>query len=77
MKDKMAELSRAATILFTNKDIFMASLIRIINTISLFGFAIIMPLLFVDRLDSPSLNGYRFAVFFFVTIFTNIFGNCW
>lgn len=74
MKDKMAELSRAATILFTNKDIFMASLIRIINTISLFGFAIIMPLLFVDRLGFTISEWLQiWAVFFFVTIFTNIF----
>jgi hypothetical protein len=46
----MTELSRAATILFTNRDIFYACLIHIINTLSLFGFAIVMPLLFVDRL---------------------------
>jgi hypothetical protein len=41
LRDKMTELSRAGTILFTNRDIFYACLIRIINTLSLFGFAVI------------------------------------
>lgn len=73
VKEKMTELSRAVTILFTNRNIFLACLIRIINTISLFGFAIIMPLLFVNRLDFTISEWLQiWAVFFFVTIFTNI-----
>ncbi|WP_392553379.1 MFS transporter [Orbus wheelerorum] len=73
LKDKMSELSRAATILFTNRNIFLACLIRIINTLSLFGFAIIMPLLFVDRLGFTISEWLQiWAVFFFTTIFTNI-----
>lgn len=72
--EKLTELSRAATILFTNRDIFLACLIRIINTISLFGFAIIMPLLFVNQLGFTISEWLQiWAVFFFVTIFTNIF----
>nr|WP_154927589.1 MFS transporter [Pantoea agglomerans] len=74
MRDKMTEMSRAVTILFTNQHIFYACLIRIINTLSLFGFAIIMPLLFVDRLGFTISEWLQiWAVFFFVTIFTNIF----
>ncbi|EMX8400126.1 MFS transporter [Yersinia enterocolitica] len=72
-KEKIKELSRAVTILFTNKNIFLSCLIRIINTLSLFGFAVIMPLLFVGRLGFTMSEWLQiWAVFFFVTIFTNI-----
>ncbi|MET3059731.1 MFS transporter [Serratia marcescens] len=74
IRDKLKELSRAGTVLFTNRDIFYACLIRIINTLSLFGFAIVMPMLFVDRLGFTISEWLQiWAVFFFVTIFTNIF----
>lgn len=72
-QEKIKELSRAVTILFTNRNIFLACLIRIINTLSLFGFAVIMPMLFVDRLGFSMSEWLQiWAVFFFVTIFTNI-----
>jgi len=72
-KEKISELSRAVTILFTNKNIFLSSMIRIINTISLFGFAVIMPMLFVERLGFTISEWLQiWAVFFFVTIFTNV-----
>ncbi|AJW28947.1 cytochrome C biogenesis protein CcdA [Chania multitudinisentens RB-25] len=72
-KEKLKELSRAVTILFTNRNIFLACLIRIINTLSLFGFAVIMPMLFVGRLGFSMSEWLQiWAVFFFVTIFTNI-----
>ncbi len=72
-KEKITELSRAVTILFTNRNIFLACLIRIINTLSLFGFAVIMPMLFVDRLGFSMSEWLQiWAIFFFVTIFTNI-----
>ncbi|WP_145524362.1 MFS transporter [Yersinia vastinensis] len=72
-KEKIKELSRAVTILFTNKNIFLSCLIRIINTLSLFGFAVIMPILFVGRLGFTMSEWLQiWAVFFFVTIFTNI-----
>src|SRR5471032_2727163 len=72
-KEKLAELSRAVTILFTNRNILLSCLIRIINTISLFGFAVIMPMLFVGRLGFTMSEWLQiWAVFFFVTIFTNI-----
>ncbi|GAA3604687.1 MAG: MFS transporter [Gibbsiella quercinecans] len=72
-KEKLKELSRAVTILFTNRNIFLSCLIRIINTLSLFGFAVIMPMLFVGRLGFSMPEWLQiWAVFFFVTIFTNI-----
>jgi MFS family permease len=72
-REKFTELSRAVTILFTNRNIFLACLIRIINTLSLFGFAVIMPMLFVGRLGFSMSEWLQiWAVFFFVTIFTNI-----
>ncbi|MFS2225753.1 MFS transporter [Pantoea sp. B65] len=72
-REKVTELSRAVTILFTNRNIFLACLIRIINTLSLFGFAVIMPLLFVGRLGFSMSEWLQiWAVFFFVTIFTNV-----
>jgi len=72
-KEKLNELSRAVTILFTNRNILLSCLIRIINTLSLFGFAVIMPILFVGRLGFSMSEWLQiWAVFFFVTIFTNI-----
>lgn len=72
-REKLTELSRAVTILFTNRNIFLACLIRIINTLSLFGFAVVMPLLFVGRLGFTMSEWLQiWAVFFFITIFTNI-----
>ncbi|KQN43002.1 cytochrome C biogenesis protein CcdA [Serratia sp. Leaf50] len=72
-REKLTELTRAVTILFTNKNIFMSCIIRIINTLSLFGFAVIMPMLFVGRLGFSMSEWLQiWAVFFFVTIFTNI-----
>lgn len=73
-KEKLRELSRAGTILFTNRNMFLACLIRIINTLSLFGFAVVMPMLFVGQLGFTMSEWLQiWAVFFFVTIFTNIF----
>ncbi|MGM7652407.1 MFS transporter [Serratia marcescens] len=72
-KEKLLELSRAFTLLFTNRNIFLSCLIRIINTLSLFGYAVIMPMLFVDRLGFSISEWLQiWAVFFFVTIFTNV-----
>lgn len=72
-KDKMRELSRAGTLLVTNSNIFLACLIRIINTLSLFGFAVVMPMLFVGQLGFTMSEWLQiWAVFFFVTIFTNV-----
>lgn len=73
-REKFNELSRAATLLYTNRSIMYSSMVRIINTLSLFGFAIIMPLMFVDQLGFTTSEWLQiWAVFFFTTIFSNIF----
>ncbi|UQY45005.1 RbtT/DalT/CsbX family MFS transporter [Erwinia sp. PK3-005] len=73
-REKFVELSRAITLLFTNRSIMYSSMVRIINTLSLFGFAVIMPLMFVDELGFTTSEWLQvWAVFFFTTIFSNIF----
>ncbi|MGF1687824.1 MFS transporter [Photobacterium japonica] len=73
-KEKFTELSRAVTLLYTNRNILMSSFIRIINTLSLFGFAVIMPMMFVDELGFTTSEWLQiWAVFFFATIFSNVF----
>ncbi|OCH23769.1 MFS transporter [Aliivibrio sp. 1S128] len=73
-KEKLTELSRAVTLLYTNKNILYSSFIRIINTLSLFGFAVIMPMMFVDELGFTTSSWLQvWTVFFFTTIFSNVF----
>jgi hypothetical protein len=36
-RQKFSELGRAATLLYTNRNILLSSMVRIINTLSLFG----------------------------------------
>jgi MFS family permease len=49
-------------------------MVRIINTLSLFGFAVIMPMMFVDELGFTTSEWLQvWAVFFFTTIFSNVF----
>lgn len=48
-------------------------MVRIINTLSLFGFAVIMPMMFVDELGFTTSEWLQvWAVFFFTTIFSNV-----
>ncbi|WP_180259247.1 MFS transporter, partial [Enterobacter hormaechei] len=69
-REKFAELGRAATLLYTNRSILLSSMVRIINTLSLFGFAVIMPMMFVDELGFTTSEWLQvWAVFFFTTIF--------
>jgi len=71
---KLKELSRAVTLIYTNKNIFYSGIVRIINTLSLFGFAVIMPMFFIDRLGFTTSEWLQiWAAFFFTTIFSNIF----
>ncbi|MCE7626340.1 RbtT/DalT/CsbX family MFS transporter, partial [Vibrio fluvialis] len=73
-KQKLTELSRAVTLLYTNKNVLYSSFVRIINTLSLFGFAVIMPMMFVDDLGFTTSEWLQvWAVFFFTTIFSNVF----
>ncbi|CAI3959591.1 Atg22 family (BtlA) (PUBMED:12583894) [Commensalibacter communis] len=79
LKKKTEELSRAITILFSNKHIFMSALVRIINTTPIFGFAVVMPWLLVGKNVTDHGLGFTktewqniWTVFMFVTIFTNV-----
>lgn len=80
-KEKLEELSLTVTMLFKNKYIFMTGLIRVINTVPLFGVAIFMPL-YLEGDPNHHLPGLGFsnaewqqiwAVFLTITIFTNVF----
>lgn len=72
-KEKLQELSQAV-LLLKNPQICYAALIRIINTLSLFGFAVIMPLMFVDELNFTTSEWLQiWSVFFFTTVFSNVF----
>ncbi len=73
-REKFSEMSRAVTLLVSNKNIALASVVRIINTLSLYGFAIIMPLLFVGDLGFTMPDWLQiWAIFFFSTIVFNVF----
>ncbi|WP_155958953.1 MFS transporter, partial [Klebsiella aerogenes] len=49
-------------------------IVRIINTLSLFGFAVVMPMMFVDELGFTTSEWLQvWAAFFFTTIFSNVF----
>ncbi len=53
-------------------------MVRIINTLSLFGFAVIMPMMFVDELGFTTSEWLQvWAAFFFTTIFSNVFWGSW
>ncbi|MBB3105145.1 MFS transporter [Azomonas macrocytogenes] len=74
LAERLRELSRGATILFDNRSILIAALVRIICNLTLFGFPVIMPLF----LTSPEV-GYTmeqwlriWGLVFIVTIFTNV-----
>lgn len=72
-EDKFNELKFGITIL-KNKNILYACIIRIINTLSLFGFAVIMPIMFVSELNYTISQWLQvWAVFFATTVFTNVF----
>ncbi|SJL83899.1 MFS transporter [Vibrio palustris] len=71
---KLKELSRAVTLLYTNKNVLYSCIVRIVNTLSLFGFAVIMPMMFVDDLGFTTSEWLQvWTVFFATTIFSNVF----
>ena len=72
-REKFTELSRAVTLLVSNRNVLYASMIRIINTLSLFGFAVIMPMMFVDELGFSTPEWLQiWGVFFATTLFSNV-----
>lgn len=72
-REKFGELLFAVK-LFKNPHVTYAALIRVINTLSLFGFAVIMPMMFVDELGWTVDRWLMvWTVFFATTIFSNVF----
>ena len=73
-KQKFSEMSRAVTLLVSNRNIRLASIVRIINTLSLFGFPIIMPMVFIDKIGFSMPDWLQiWTLFFFATIVFNVF----
>lgn len=74
VREKLTELGRAVTLFKSNKSIKYASMVRIINTLSLFGFPVIMPMMFVDELGFTMAEWLQiWAAFFAATIVFNVF----
>ena len=72
MMQRLSEI-KYSVLLFKNPHVLYACIIRVINTISLFGFAVIMPLMFVEELNFTTAQWLQvWAVFFGVTVFTNV-----
>ena len=72
-KEKFQELLFAVKLL-KNPQVTYAAIIRVINTLSLFGFAVIMPMMFVDELGWTIDDWLLiWTVFFATTIFSNVF----
>lgn len=72
LAEKLSELKYSIT-LFKNKSVLFTCIIRVINTLSLFGFAVIMPLMFVEELNYTTEQWLSvWAVFFFTTVVANI-----
>ena len=72
MMQRLSEI-KYSVLLLKNPHVLYACIIRVINTISLFGFAVIMPLMFVEELNFTTAQWLQvWAVFFGVTVFTNV-----
>lgn len=72
MLKRLGEI-KYSVLLFKNPHVLYACIIRVINTLSLFGFAVIMPLMFVEELNFTTAQWLQvWAVFFAVTVFTNV-----
>ncbi|MNF78845.1 Alpha-ketoglutarate permease [compost metagenome] len=74
---KMDELKKAITILYENRNITLAVIVRVINQLPLFGFVVFMPLVFTDMYGYTIEEWLRIWGMLSVTaVFTNIlWGN--
>ncbi|WP_106477700.1 MFS transporter [Phytohalomonas tamaricis] len=72
--DKMREISRGMTLIFENKYMFRALIIRIICNLSLFGFPVIMPLFYTsDHVGFTTTEWLRiWGTFFVIQPLTNV-----
>ena len=71
---KMAEISKCVTLIFNNKNIALALIARIICNLSLFGFPVIMPLLYTSSRVGFSVPEWLriWGTFFLVQPVTNV-----
>ncbi|AJJ62850.1 MFS transporter [Yersinia aldovae] len=74
MADKLLEISRGITLIFQDKDIFLALIIRILCNLALFGFPIFMPLHYTSQgVGFTSEQWMRiWGIFFLVQPVTNV-----
>ncbi|AYN96988.1 MFS transporter [Pseudomonas sp. LTJR-52] len=72
--ERLRELSRGVTILFDNRSILIAALVRIICNLTLFGFPVIMPLFLTSSEVGFTMEQWLriWGLVFIVTIFTNV-----
>ncbi|MFE4708244.1 MFS transporter [Peribacillus simplex] len=70
---KLREVLRGITIAYENPQIAIASVVRIINQISLFGFVVILPIVFIDKIGFTMSEWLRiWGAVYATTIFTNL-----
>ncbi|MGM7721460.1 MFS transporter [Metabacillus sp. Hm71] len=71
--NKFREILRGITLAFENPQIAMASVVRIINQISLYGFVVILPIVFTDQIGYTMSEWLRiWGAIYATTIFTNL-----
>jgi polyol permease family len=71
--NKLREISRGITLAFENPQITMASIVRIINQVSLYGFVVILPIVFTDQIGYTLSEWLRiWGAIYATTIFTNL-----
>lgn len=72
-KEMLIEFARGITIL-KNPQIAIASVVRTINQLALFGLVVIMPIVFTDTVGFTTSEWLRiWGLMYIVTIFTNLF----
>ncbi|KKI89275.1 MFS transporter [Bacillus sp. SA1-12] len=72
-ENKFREILRGITLAFENPQITMASVVRIINQISLYGFVVILPIVFTDQIGYTMSEWLRiWGAIYATTIFTNL-----
>ncbi|MGY2373549.1 MFS transporter [Pseudomonas sp. SDO524_S393] len=72
--DRLRDLSRGVTILFDQRSILIAAIVRVICNLTLFGFPVIMPLYLTSEAVGFTMEQwlYLWGLMFVVTIFTNV-----
>ncbi|MED4073690.1 MFS transporter [Priestia endophytica] len=70
---KLREMLRGITLVYENPQITIASVVRIINQISLYGFVVILPIIFTEQIGFTMSEWLRiWGAVYATTIFTNL-----